>query len=330
MVRNGKVIKNTPNVLFDSKNASNNMTNTMIDVENDLQKSSDNLNDETKQQLLLTNNIINKKVVSLKRDAIDWDEFSVKYGRLPQQEVSFNHQIKKQFKKSLKKFSFISWFISLFPIVNWLPKYKIKTDLLPDFIAGITISILHIPQGIAYSLLAGLDAVHGLYVSFFPVLIYTLMGTSRHISIGTFAVASLMLSNTATKLGSVSHHIKVFNETTNETLTVDWPPTTLEALTAVCIVTGFIQLLMGFLSLGSLSLILSDHLVSGFSTAVAFHVATSQINNILGLSIPNQRSGPLKLIKVCFRLYLLFLINIFLRSLLSTISNFLVLILNKK
>jgi MFS superfamily sulfate permease-like transporter len=187
----------------------------------------------------------------------------------------------------------------LFPIINWLPKYKIKTDLLPDFIAGITISILHIPQGIAYSLLAGLDAVHGLYVSFFPVLIYTLMGTSRHISIGSFAVASLMLSNTATKLGSVPHHIEVFNETTNETLTVDWPPTTLEALTTVCIVTGFIQLLMGFLSLGSLSLILSDHLVSGFSTAVAFHVATSQMNYILGLSIPNQRSGPLKLIKVC-------------------------------
>jgi MFS superfamily sulfate permease-like transporter len=80
--------------------------------------------------------------------------------------------------------------------------------------------------------------------------------------------------------------------------------------------------LMGFLSLGSLSLILSDHLVSGFSTAVAFHVATSQMNHIFGLRIPNQRSGPLKLIKVCFRLYLLFLNSIFLRSLLSTISNF--------
>jgi hypothetical protein len=194
---------------------------TVINVENYVQKTVHNLNNETKQQFLLTNNIINKEVIALKRDAIDWDDFSIKYGRLPQQEFSFIHQIRNQCEKSLKKFSFISWFVSLFPIINWLPKYKVKTYFLPDFIAGITISILHVPQGIAYSLLAGLDAVHGLYVTFFPVLIYTLMGTSRHISIGSFAVASLMLSNTSTKLGSVPHHIKVFNDTTNETLTLD-------------------------------------------------------------------------------------------------------------
>jgi len=273
---------------MDSNNQLNRITNTSLNIEDEEQKPINGSYEGRAYEL-----------IAIKRDAIDWNDFRTKYGRLPQQEVSFIRQLSNQLSSSWKKFSFISWLLSLFPIIGWLPKYQLKTDLLPDLTTGITISILHIPQGIAYSLLAGLDAVHGLYVSFFPVLIYAFMGTSRHISIGSFAVASLMLSNTATKLGSVPNRIPVFNATSNQTIDIDWPPTTLETLTCVCIVTGFIQIAMGFLSLGSLSLILSDHLVSGFSTAVAFHVATSQMNYILGLTIPNQRSGPLKLIKVC-------------------------------
>ena len=276
---------------MDSQYGTNGITNTALNIDEEVVKNS------TENQSI-NQNINNNRLIDIKRDVIDWDEFNVKYGRRAQIDIPFHKTITKEVNNCWKRFSFKRLFLSLFPIINWLPKYQLKSDLLPDFIAGITISILHIPQGIAYSLLAGLDAVNGLYVSFFPVLIYTLMGTSRHISIGSFAVASLMLSNTAAKIGSVSTHQSSIDTLTNRTIQTDWPPTTLEVLTTVCIVTGVIQILMGFLSLGSLSLILSDHLVSGFSTAVAFHVATSQMNYILGLSIPNQRSGPLKLIKV--------------------------------
>ncbi|CAG2109629.1 unnamed protein product, partial [Medioppia subpectinata] len=236
------------------------------------------------------------RLITFRRDAIDWEEFDLKYQRQSTQTIPFHREFSHELKKWWQRFSITAFLISLFPITKWLPKYNIKTDLFPDFIAGITISILHIPQGIAYSLLAGLEAVNGLYISFFPALIYTFMGTSRHISIGSFAVASLMLHNTASKLGAVPFRIPIINETTNETIHTNWPPTQLEALTTVCITTGLIQIAMGSLCLGSLSLILSDHLVSGFSTAVAFHVSTSQINSILGLSLPNQPSGPFKLI----------------------------------
>ena len=284
---------------MDPKYGSNGETNVAMDVDSESKGSSADLSHNIGQNIQSINEIMNNnRLIDVKRDAIDWDEFSVKYGRTPPKVMPFYRQAFAEVCICWKRFSFISWFFSLFPIIHWLPKYKPKSDLLPDFIAGITISILHIPQGIAYSLLAGLEAVNGLYVSFFPVIIYTLMGTSRHISIGSFAVASLMLSNIATKIGSVAHHTSIFNATTNETVVSDWPPTTLEVLTTVCIVTGAVQIAMGLLSLGSLSLILSDHLVSGFSTAVAFHVATSQMTAILGLSVPNQKSGPLKLIKV--------------------------------
>ena len=75
---------------------------------------------------------------------------------------------------------------TMFPLFYKLKKYDIKRDLILDFIAGITISILHVPQGIAYSFLIGIPPVYGLYTSFFPVLIYSLLGTSSHISVGKF------------------------------------------------------------------------------------------------------------------------------------------------
>ena len=85
----------------------------------------------------------------------------------------------------------ITFFQSLFPIICWLPNYNIRSDLLPDLVTGFTILALHIPQGLAYGQLAGVNTINGLYVSFFPVLIYALFGGSRHISVGTFAVISI-------------------------------------------------------------------------------------------------------------------------------------------
>ena len=66
-----------------------------------------------------------------------------------------------------------------------------KLSLLNDIIAGCTILALHIPQGLAYGRLAGVEPINGLYVSLFPVIIYAIFGTSRQVSIGTFAVISI-------------------------------------------------------------------------------------------------------------------------------------------
>ena len=76
------------------------------------------------------------------------------------------------------------YFFKRVPFCKWIFEYDLKTNLIKDIIAGLTIGIVHIPQGMAYSLMAGLDPVYGLYVSFWPVLIYAFLGTSRHLSIG--------------------------------------------------------------------------------------------------------------------------------------------------
>lgn len=79
------------------------------------------------------------------------------------------------------------------PILKWLPKYQIKDWLLGDLMSGLIVGILLVPQSIAYSLLAGQDPIYGLYTSFFSSIIYTLLGTSRHISVGIFGVLCLLV-----------------------------------------------------------------------------------------------------------------------------------------
>nr|MBP6694808.1 sodium-independent anion transporter [Saprospiraceae bacterium] len=80
------------------------------------------------------------------------------------------------------------------PVLSWLPEYK-KENLSKDFFAGITIGIMLIPQGMAYALLAGLPPIYGLYAGMVTLTVYTILGTSRQLSIGPVAMDSLILAN---------------------------------------------------------------------------------------------------------------------------------------
>ena len=75
----------------------------------------------------------------------------------------------------------------LFPIVEWLPAYGWRDTAMDDLLSAVTVATLVIPQSIAYAMLAGLKAQYGLYTAVVPVLVYSLMGTSRHLQIGIFS-----------------------------------------------------------------------------------------------------------------------------------------------
>lgn len=113
---------------------------------------------------------------------ITWTDFDIRSHRF--NAIKLARRIGRNCSKSAKHFSLNEQLFSIFPLFDKLKTYDFKKDLIFDFIAGITISILHIPQGIAYSLLIGIHPVYGLYTSFFPVLVYALLGTSSHISVG--------------------------------------------------------------------------------------------------------------------------------------------------
>ena len=70
------------------------------------------------------------------------------------------------------------------PILATLIKYDLQKGLLGDVIAGITVAVMHIPQGMAYALLANLDPIVGIYMAFFPVLVYAFFASSKHLSMG--------------------------------------------------------------------------------------------------------------------------------------------------
>lgn len=174
-------------------------------------------------------------------------------------------------RDGLKNLDFKNILYDLCPVLRWLPAYQVHKDLTGDIISGITVAVMHIPQGMAYGLLAGVDPIVGLYMAFFPTLIYFLFGTSRHISMGTFAVISLMTSKIVATYSDPNHGTLSslpMNQTASEVgVENGYTYTPFEVATAVTMMTGFYQLLMCVLRLGALSSLLSEALVNGFTTA---------------------------------------------------------------
>lgn len=122
--------------------------------------------------------------------------------------------------------NFFALFTGVIPILQWLPQYSLRRDLIGDIIAGFTVAIMNIPHGMAYGILAGVSAGNGLYMAVFPVLIYMLLGTSKHISIGTFAVASMMTHKVV--MTYANEPTAMANITTTTTTTTAVPSLTLD------------------------------------------------------------------------------------------------------
>ncbi|PAV89197.1 hypothetical protein WR25_06185 isoform M [Diploscapter pachys] len=156
---------------------------------------------------------------------------------------------------------------------------KFKRNLLVgDIVGGITTGIIHIPQGIAYAGLNGVDPVYGLYVSFFPVLFYMFFGTSRHASVGSFAVLSLMAKDAGEK---------IMENFRSDALP---PPTPIETATMLTFCMGIWQLLCGIFRLQFIVSYFSDSLISGFTTGAGCHVLVAQFDNLIGVTTHNSSS----------------------------------------
>ena len=97
-----------------------------------------------------------------------------------------------------------------FPILEWLPNLS-KKSIQNDFVAGLTVGIMLVPQGMAYALLAGLPPVFGLYAALVPQVIYAIMGTSRQLSVGPVAMDSLLVASglAALKLSGINEYISM-------------------------------------------------------------------------------------------------------------------------
>ncbi|XP_055078959.1 solute carrier family 26 member 6-like [Periophthalmus magnuspinnatus] len=192
------------------------------------------------------------------------------------------------------------------PVLDWLPKYPFRENILGDVASGCSVAIMHLPQGMAYALLASLPPVFGLYTSLYPVLVYFIFGTSRHISIGTFAVISIMVGSVTERLGPDSNF--QVNNGTNTTGSVDIDARDAYRVKIACSLTllvGIFQILLGMVKFGFVVNYLSEPLVRGYTTGSACHVFVSQLKYIFGVT-SSRYNGPLSLIytvvDICRRL----------------------------
>ncbi|KAM3617149.1 uncharacterized protein V6R79_002960 [Siganus canaliculatus] len=177
------------------------------------------------------------------------------------------------------------------PIFSWLPRYRLKKWILGDTIAGLTVGILHIPQGMAFALLTSVAPIFGLYTSFFPVVLYMIFGTGRHVSTGTFAVVSLMTGSVVEQLVPTPLDL---NSSSPEA--AEFEAQRIGVASAVALLSGIIMLCMFGLQLGFLSTYLSEPIVKAFTSAAAFHVTISQLQSMLGLRLP-RHTGTFSLFK---------------------------------
>jgi len=146
------------------------------------------------------------------------------------------------------------------PIIQWLPKYRLK-HFTGDLIAGLTVGLTVIPQGLAYSLVAGLSPEYGLYSAFMGCFIYLFLGTSKDITLGPTAIMSLLTGE--------------FGKSP-----VEQDATYAIILSLIC---GIIQLLMGILHIGFIVDYISHPVINSFTSAAAITIAWSQVKKWLGL-----------------------------------------------
>nr|XP_060511572.1 sulfate anion transporter 1 isoform X2 [Panthera onca] len=194
----------------------------------------------------------------------------------------------------------------LLPATRWLRHYRPREALAGDVMSGLVIGIILVPQAIAYSLLAGLQPIYSLYTSFFANLIYFLMGTSRHVSMGIFSLLCLMVGQVVERELLLAGFDPARDgpgsgdngTTLNASATLVLRPRdcgqdcyAIRVATALTLVAGIYQVLMGVLRLGFVSTYLSQPLLDGFAMGASVTILTSQLKHLLGVRVPRHQ-GP--------------------------------------
>jgi len=149
----------------------------------------------------------------------------------------------------------------------------IREDLRPDAIAGLTVAVMGVPQGMAYALIAGLPPIYGLYTSIIPTIIAAVFGSSRHLVTGpTNAMCMIILSLTASLQNRYGVNL-------------------IEIVLALTFLTGLFQLVFGIFKLGGIVKYVSNSVIVGFTAGAGILIAANQIKSLIGVSIPESQGG---------------------------------------
>jgi SulP family sulfate permease len=165
-----------------------------------------------------------------------------------------------------RKPDLLSTLAKIFPFLRWFRGYNFS-HLRNDFISGVTVALVLVPQSMAYAQLAGLPAFFGLYAAFLPPMLASLFGSSRQLATGPVAVVSLMTAAALEPIATAGSEMFI-----------------LYAILLALLV-GIFQFLLGVLKLGKVVNFLSHPVVNGFTNAAAIIIATSQLSKLFGVNV---------------------------------------------
>ena len=152
------------------------------------------------------------------------------------------------------------------PDWSWIKTYD-RSKISGDLIAGLTVGVMLVPQGMAYSMLAGLPPIYGLYASTIPLLIYALLGTSRQLAVGPVAMVALLIANGVGAIAELGS------------------PEFVSLAILLSLMVGVIQFALGVVRAGFIVNFLAHPVISGFTSAAAIIIGVSQLKHLFGLSI---------------------------------------------
>ncbi len=155
------------------------------------------------------------------------------------------------------------------PILDWGARYQ-RSTLISDLVAAVVVTIMLVPQSLAYATLAGLPPQMGLYASIAPLIVYAIFGTSRTMAIGPVAVVSLMTASAASRVATQGS------------------PEYIAAALILALISGAMMLAMGLLRMGGLAKLLSNPVVNGFTIASSVIIAASQVGPLIGVKTSGQ------------------------------------------
>ena len=194
-----------------------------------------------------------------------------------------------------------------FPVMKMASSYRCKDFIINDFLSGLSVALMAIPQSFGYARIANIPEIIGLYTSFFPVVIYFIFTTSKHVSLGTMALASLVIGSAVNTMQMPSESFNALRDNESlhdmnfvenlssdalENLLKEKDDETKILLTvSLSCGAGLILLIMSFFKMGFIVSFMSDAFVSGFLAASTVRVLIIELKDILGIHPEKKHVG---------------------------------------
>ncbi|ELT89622.1 hypothetical protein CAPTEDRAFT_179570 [Capitella teleta] len=216
----------------------------------------------------------------VKYEGLTQAEFDEKYDRVKVEPQTLAASIRKSC--SCSKECVTQTVLSRFPVVNAIRTYK-KEYILGDIVSGLSVGVTTVPQSMGYALLAQVPAIMGLYTSFFPVVLYCLFSSSRHVAIGTMALSSLVIASSV-QTGTAHLQELVDEDFNNTQLVEELNQEKISIAVSVTMMSGLILMLMSLLKLSFIVTYIGEQFISGFLTGANLRVLTHQVKLMLGVT----------------------------------------------